>query len=221
MQKCLFAMRHGLWATPWLGRHRGTSSKTEVHRRRSLADLAETLYDIQTEMEDKRIEQQQLRDAQRRAKVWELSIDEQRGFFAKSEALRRQIVVLGKSERSVRTMMQSIDERAEIERVRRMLERTLEQQAHQDVEEHRAEGRELLEQVDAMSQYMDQSHEAMESIAQIANLDADATKRLHDSKPLELLPEFISWQNEVRGCLETENVTVKPACVNRLVEARA
>ena len=171
MRRCAFAVRHCVWPALFNGIRTPGNLAYSKHgdRRQALAQLAETLFEIQTEIEEKRREQAAQRETECRARVWEQSADEQRRYFMKSEGLRRQILVLGKSESSVRIMMQSIDERAEIERVRAMLDKTIHQQAQQDLGERRAEGRELLEQVETMSTYIDQSHDAMDMIAGLSD----------------------------------------------------
>lgn len=226
MRKCAFAMRHCAFPTLFESMRTSSSLPYSKHgnRRRALAELAETLFDIQTEIEDKRREQGAQREAECRARVWEQSLDEQRRHFMKSEGIRRQILVLGKSESSVRIMMQSIDERAEIERVRTMLDKTIHQQAQQDLGERRAEGRELLEQVETMSTYIDQSHDAMDTIAGLSD-DRQSHIDLSNSTDLALKAEFISWQAEVMaagGSAPQEVPEVaRPVFQNSLVPAMA
>lgn len=228
MRRCAFAVRHCVWPALFNGIRTPGNLAYSKHgdRRQAMAQLAETLFDIQTEIDEKRREQAAQRETECRARVWEQSADEQRRYFMKSEGLRRQILVLGKSESSVRIMMQSIDERAEIERVRAMLDKTIHQQAQQDLGERRAEGRELLEQVETMSTYIDQSHDAMDMIAGLSD-DRQSHIDLANGTDLILKAEFISWQAEVMAAAgsapheETAAEVARPVFENSLAPALA
>ena len=209
-RKCTFAVRHGMiWS--FVGNMSSTrrdNANQTTNPRRSIAELAETLYEIQTEMEEKRNEQNAQRATERQNRVWERSIEEQRSYFMKSEALRRQILVLGKSECSVRIMMQSIEERAEIERVRGMLDKTIQQQTKQDIGEQRAQGQELLEQIETMSEYIDRSHDAINSIASLGE-DLSTENFESDRSKLVLNSDFIAWQQEISAMQPVSNEPIE------------
>ena len=77
MRKCVFAMRHCAFPTLFESMRTSSSLPYSKHgnRRRALAELAETLFDIQTEIEDKRREQGAQREAECRARVWEQRVE--------------------------------------------------------------------------------------------------------------------------------------------------
>lgn len=200
LRDCLFAARHGVW---WPAR-KAKRTKAGLHathaeRMASLAELGENLYEIQTEIEEKRLEQARLHDQEKRDNVLARPAEEQKAYFFRSQTLSRQVQILMKSESSVRIMMQQIHDSANIERVKKMLNKTIAQQEYTENLTNEAEGRELLEGIETMTQYIDTSNDAIHSLGL---LNEDKTPEL-DREYSSLLtnPDFVAWRNRLEGTL--------------------
>ena len=194
LRDCVFVLRyHAWWPSNWVRRRGRASCDTAVGRQQSLADLGENLYEIQIELAEKRSEANALLQRQQRDQVVNKPLHEQGADFLRSEAIRRQISALMQSETSVRVMMQQIEDSANIERVKAMLNKTIRQQQATDMHVHEAENRELIESIETMSQFVDSSAEAMDSLKAFGAPE-DAIQRQQDENKLASNPDFLAWQ---------------------------
>ena len=135
LRDCYFVVRYGAWwPSGWMRKRGRPTHDTAVGRQQSLAELGESLYDIQIELADKQRERVALHERQRLDNVVNKPLSEQGADFLRSEALRRQLAALQQSETSVRVMMQQIEDSANIERVKAMLNRTIRQQQETDIQ---------------------------------------------------------------------------------------
>ena len=198
LRDCVFVLRyHAWWPSNWVRRRGRASCDTAVGRQQSLADLGENLYEIQIELAEKRSEANALLQRQQRDQVVNKPLHEQGADFLRSEAIRRQISALMQSETSVRVMMQQIEDSANIERVKAMLNKTIRQQQATDMHVHETENRELIESIETMSQFVDSSAEAMDSLKAFGAPE-DAMQRQQDENKLASNPDFLAWQEKLR-----------------------
>ena len=201
LRDCLFAAKHGvLWPTARKPkRAKAGLHSTHAERMVSLAELGENLYEIQTEIEEKRLEQARLHSQEKRDNVLARPPEEQKAYFFRSEALRRQVQILMKSESSVRIMMQQIHDSANIERVKKMLNKTIAQQEYTENLTSEAEGRELLESIDTMTQYIDTSNDAIQNLGLLAQDKSPELDREYSN--LLTNPDFLDWRGRLEGTL--------------------
>ena len=203
LRDCVFVLRYNAWwPRNWVRKRGRASQDTAVGRQQSLADLGESLYEIQVEIAEKRSEEASLLERQLRDNVVNKPLHEQGADFLRSEAFRRQIAALQQSETSVRVMMQQIEDSANIERVKAMLNRTIRQQQSTDMHVHEAENRELMESIDTMNQFVDASAEAMDSLKVFGGTTEDVAQRQTDENRLASNPDFLAWQDKLRRTSE-------------------